>query len=73
VVPVGANPYVYRAKTVDPGGRIPGLDTPAGSSATQGALLLFKLKIYSLSNRPLELTIVDPTDPSLKDEAELDV
>jgi hypothetical protein len=34
---------------------------------------LFKLKIYSLSNRPLELTIVDPTDPSLKDEAELDV
>jgi hypothetical protein len=73
VIPVGANPYVYSAKTVDPGGRIPGLDTPAGSSATQGALVLFKLKIYSLSNRPLELTIVDPTDPSLKDEAELDV
>jgi hypothetical protein len=73
VVPAGSNPFVYAPKTVEPNGRIPGLDSPAGSSPTQGALLLYKLKTYSLSNRPLELKIVDPTDPAHVAEAELDV
>ncbi len=73
IVPAGSNPYVYAAKEVEPGGRIPGLDSPAGSSSTQGALLLYKLKDYSLQNRPLNLKIVDPADPKLQATAELDV
>ena len=37
-----------------------GADTIAANGPTQGALLLFKIEIVSLDNRPLELKIVDP-------------
>ncbi len=35
----------------------------AANGPTQGALLLYKIKIVSLDNRPLELKIVDPAEP----------
>ena len=36
-------------------------------------LLLYKIQIVSLDNRPLELKIVDPRNPSQTASAELDV
>ncbi len=40
---------------------------------TQGALLLYKIQIVSLDNRPLELKIVDPANAAQTASAELDV
>ena len=37
--------------------------TTADYGPTQGALLLFKIQVVSLDNRPLELKIVDPDEP----------
>jgi hypothetical protein len=67
------NPFSYRAGTVPAKGQIPAPGSVALSGPTQGALLLFKIKVVSLDNRPLELKIVDPTDPSQSAKAELDV
>jgi hypothetical protein len=73
IVPEGANPYAYRAGQVPGKGQIPAPGTTADSGPTQGALLLFKIQVVSLDNRPLELKIVDPEDPSESASAELDV
>jgi hypothetical protein len=58
---------------MQPKARIPALNTVAANGPTQGALLLYKIKIVSLDNRPLELKIVDPLDPRQTAQAELDV
>lgn len=68
-----ANEFAYRGGSVPSKGRIPALNTVAANGPTQGALLLYKIKIASLDNRPLELKIVDPVDPSQTASAELDV
>lgn len=73
IIPAAANEFAYRGGVLAPKGRIPALDTVAADGPTQGAVLLFKIKVVSLDNRPFELKIVDPTDPSDKAEAELDV
>ncbi len=73
IVPAMANQFVYHAGTVPAHERLPELDTVASSGPTQGALLLYKLQIVSLDNRPLEIKIVDPTDDSQTATAELDV
>jgi hypothetical protein len=67
------NPFTYRAGMVPAKSQIPAPGTTAADGATQGSLLLFKIKIVSLDNRPLELKIVDPSDPSQTASAELDV
>lgn len=67
------NEFAYRAGTLGPKARIPALGTVAADGPTQGALLLYKIKVVSLDNRPLEIKIVDPTDPSQTASAELDV
>lgn len=67
------NEFAYRAGSVPSKGRIPALNTVAANGPTQGALLIYKIKIASLDNRPLELKIVDPRDPSKSASAELDV
>jgi len=67
------NEFVYRGGVLYPKGRIPALNTVAADGPTQGALLLYKIKIVSLDNRPLELKIVDPFDPRQTASAELDV
>ena len=46
---------------------------PRHSARPQGALLLFKIRVVSLDNRPLELKIVDPERPAQTASAELDV
>ena len=73
VVPDASNAFAYRAGDVAGHGRLPPLDSTAGAGPTQGALLLFKISIASLDNRPLTLHIVDPTDAAETASAELDV
>jgi hypothetical protein len=57
------NLIAYRSTDPIPGGEITPLqDTPAFQTANQGAMLLFKLTIESLGNRPLELKIESSTN-----------
>jgi len=67
------NPFAFRAGFVPAHGRLPELNTVAANGATQGSLLLYKVKLVSLDNRPLTLHLVDPLDPSKTASAELDV
>ena len=69
----GENPFAYHAETLARNSRLPPLDTTAANGPTQGALLLFKIQVVSLDNRPLTLKIVDPTNPGETASAELDV
>lgn len=73
IVPPFRNEFAYRGGLLAPKSRIPALNTVAASGPTQGALLLYKIKVLSLDNRPLELKIVDPLDPAQTASAELDV
>ena len=73
IVPAFTNEFAYRGGLLEPKGRIPALNTVAADGPTQGALLLYKIKLVSLDNRPLELRIVDALDPSKTASAELDV
>jgi hypothetical protein len=73
IAPAAINPYAYRPGNVPAKGQLPTPDTTASYGGTQGALLLYKIQVVSLDNRPLELKIVDPTDPSETASAELDV
>jgi hypothetical protein len=73
IVPDQTNQFAYRAGPVPAKGQVPAPGTTADSFGTQGALLLFKIQIVSLDNRPLEFKIFDPEDPSETASAELDV
>ena len=73
VIPGPANEFAYRGGFVPANGRLPVLDSVAANGATQGALLLYKINLVSLDNRPLKLTIVDPTNARRVASAELDV
>jgi hypothetical protein len=73
IVPALTNEFAYRGGLLASKARIPALDTVAGDGPTQGGLLLYKIKVVSLDNRPLELRIVDPLDPGRSASAELDV
>jgi hypothetical protein len=59
--PVGldrnANVFVYEPESVAPGVILPRPDTPAYNGPIQGSLILFKVRIASLYNRPLEFRI----------------
>jgi hypothetical protein len=72
-IPSAINEFAYRGGLLQSKARIPALNTVAANGPTQGALLLYKIKIVSLDNRPLELKIVDPLHPSQTAQAELDV
>jgi hypothetical protein len=73
IVPTATNEFAYRGGSVPGKGRLPVPDSIASDGPTQGALLLFKIQIVSLDNRPLKLTIVDPANAAEKASAELDV
>jgi hypothetical protein len=73
IVPAFTNEFAYRGGLLASKGRIPALNTVAANGPTQGALLLYKIKVVSLDNRPLELKIVDALDPAQTASAELDV
>jgi|SRR5271165_2230100 len=73
IPPGEMNAYAYRGGVVPPNGQLPIPDTTASFGPTQGALMLFKIQVVSLDNRPLELKIVNPENPSESASAELDV
>lgn len=73
VIPSADNLFAYRGGTVPANSQIPGPNTVAADGPTQGELLLYKIKVESLDNRPLTLKIVDPTDATQTASAELDV
>jgi hypothetical protein len=73
LVPSQVNPYAYRPVAVPAKSQLPMPDTGSEFGPTQGAMLLYKIDTASLDNRPLELTIVDPTNPAQTASAELDV
>jgi len=68
-----ANEYAYRQGTVPAHNQIPLPGTVADNSGPQGALLLYKIQIASLDNRPLEIKIFDPSDLTQTASAVLDV
>jgi hypothetical protein len=73
VVPGPTNPFAYRGGIIPATGRLPEPSSTAANGPTQGVLLLYKIQIVSLDNRPLELKIVDPTNSAETASAELDV
>jgi hypothetical protein len=77
IVPSPTNEFSYQRfaynEPLAPKARIPAPGTVAADGPTQGALLLYKIKLVSLDNRPLELHIIDPADVTKTASAELDV
>ncbi|MGD1055983.1 MAG: hypothetical protein ABR992_01070 [Solirubrobacteraceae bacterium] len=68
-----ANLYAYRPGTVPAKSQIPRPGTVPADFGPQGALLLFKIKIVSLDNRPMEVKITNPENPAESASAILDV
>jgi hypothetical protein len=73
IEPDESNLFAYRAGTVPPNNQIPLPGTVAADDPAQGLVLLYKIEIVSLDNRPLVLKIVDPDNPQETASAELDV
>jgi hypothetical protein len=73
IEPGESNPFAYRAGTVQANNQIPLPGTIADQDAAEGLVLLYKIQIVSLDNRPLELKIANPENPSETASAELDV
>jgi hypothetical protein len=63
------NVFAYNPHPLGPDQVLPNPDTAAASGPIQGSLILFKLKIESLQNRPLVLHIEQPG----QDSAEIDL
>lgn len=74
-VPVAdANQFIYRSsEPIPPGEVMPLPDTPAFDTPVRGSLLLFKLKLTALDNRPLELIIEGTQTPKQTGIIDLDV
>lgn len=73
IAPAARNSFAYSGGTVPGKERLPAPDTVSSQGPTQGAMLLFKIQTVSLDNRPLTLTIVDPSNAAETASAELDV
>jgi hypothetical protein len=73
IIPSQSNQFAYRAGLIPAKEQLPQPNTVASSGPTQGALILYKIKVVSLDNRPIEIKIIDPSDPSKIASAELDV
>jgi hypothetical protein len=73
IAPSEINQFAYRAGMVAPKNQIPLPGTVADDDPAEGLVLLYKIQIVSLDNRPLELKILNPEDPTESASAELDV
>ena len=58
-----SNIWAYHARPLKHQACIPKSGTLASSGPTNGSLLIFKLPLAALENRPLDLEIVSPPDP----------
>jgi hypothetical protein len=73
-IPLGAtNLFAYRGGPVPPNSQLPAPGTIAFLDAAQGQLLLYKIQIASLNNRPMQIKIAAPDNPTETASAELDV
>jgi len=73
VVPDQTNPFAFRGGLIAGDSRVPPPDSVAANGSTQGALLLYKIGIASLDNRPLQIRFVNPFNRLQSASAELDV
>jgi hypothetical protein len=73
IVPLATNQFAFRGGIVPANSQLPPAGTITADGPTQGALLLYKIQIVSLDNRPIELKIVSPQDPAETASATLDV
>ena len=74
ITPNVTNDFIYRSVIpLKPGDILPFDDTPAYTTPIQGQLLLFKLPLEALGNRPLELRVVSRGAPRKTGIFELDV
>jgi len=73
IVPDQTNQFAYRGGFIPAESQIPVASSIAANGGTQGALLLYKIRVVSLDNRPLTIHIVDPKDAAQRASAELDV
>jgi hypothetical protein len=55
------NPFAYTARPLEPGDVQPSPASAVGQGPIQGELLLFRIPISTLQNRPLQLRFRDPT------------
>lgn len=67
------NLFAYRAGLVPPNAQLPAPGTIAATDAAQGQLVLYKIQIASLNNRPMQIKIVSPANAADTASAELDV
>jgi hypothetical protein len=58
------NPFAYKGGVIAANDLLPKPDAVAGEGVIQGSLVLFKLPLSALDNRPLELHITDRLDHS---------
>jgi hypothetical protein len=59
-----SNIWAYRARPLKQNACIPRRGSLASSGPTNGSLLIFKLPLQTLENRPLDLIITSPPNPS---------
>ncbi len=68
------NLFAYRStQAIPPDETLPLPDTPAWDTPIRGALLLFKLTLTTLANRPLELVLQGTGSPQQTGIIDLDV
>jgi hypothetical protein len=67
------NPFAYEAESLAPKAILPHPDSVAGEGVIQGSLLLFKISLDALQNRPLEFRIKGPERPDEVGIVDLDV
>ncbi len=73
IVPDRTNQFAYRGGLVPANGQLPVAESIAANGGTQGVLLLYKIAVVSLDNRPLTVHIVAPGEPTETASATLDV
>jgi hypothetical protein len=73
IVPDQTNPFAYRGGEIPAHSQVPVPGSVSYSGSGHGALLLYKIQVASLENRPLKIHIVDPTDALQTASAVLDV
>ncbi len=67
------NTFAYQSRQIAPGDTQPLPDTPAGERQPYGELVLFKVRRFSIDNRPLELIIKSRQVPQTEGTVNLDV
>lgn len=67
------NIWAYEPTTLGPGDLIPNENSAQFSGTTRGALLVFRLGVDTLQNRPLEFEIHSPVNPEEIGTIDLDV